>query len=198
MIEINLLIGKKATKGGMVGGVDLAWINIKMLAVAMAVFIIPDIIIFPIWDGEIQELNGRQAKANLEIKKLQSDLKQVRNIETQIKALKEQEERLARKLTIVKNIINQKRNPFDILHYLAQNTPKGLWFREMELKGQKLKIIGLAKNFKSIGTLLENIKNSIFFNNKSLRYTKPDSLMLRESEKRYETFQVDIDIVRFK
>jgi Tfp pilus assembly protein PilN len=197
MIEINLNVGKKEVSGLRVAGIDPSWINPKMLVVAIVVWFLPDLTVYPIWKGELKLLQQKTDSINKEVVGLKKDLRKVKAIEKQIEALKEQEGRLARKLVIVQDIIKRKKNPFEVLIYIARNTPKDVWFKSMTLDGTKLSIVGLSSNFKSIGVFLENMKNSIFFNNKSLKYSKPD-IATTESEKRFESFQVDILVSRFE
>ena len=68
----------------------------------------------------------------------------------------------------------------------------------MKYEDNKMKITGLSLDWRSIGEYLDNMKNSIFFNQKSIKYSKPVGFVFSEEEARFESFQVEIDIERFE
>jgi Tfp pilus assembly protein PilN len=198
MIEINLSVGKKTGEGAKIAGIDPSWINPKMMLIAFIAIFVPDFTFYPMLKAELEDLNKEQVVVNQQIKDYSKKLQEVQSLERKIADLNEREKRLARKLVIVKEIIKKKNNPFSILHYIAKNTPENVWIKELSLNGNSLVLTGLSGDWKSIGVFLENLKNSIFFDNKSIKYSKPLNMKLKPSELRFESFKIDINIVRFE
>ena len=116
-------------------------------------------------------------------------------IEEQVAALKAQETKLAKKLVVVKQIINKRQNPFQVFYYLAQNIPPDVWLTRLELDDKRLVLTGHSKTWKSIGKFLENIKSSIFFS-KDLQYQQPPGA--DKGKERIESFMIVANIARFE
>ena len=195
MIEINLITGKK--QGGLtaVAGIDFNKLNIKMVIVAILFLYIPEPFLVDMMDTEIETVTQKNTALRKEYAAVNKKVKSLKEIEEQVVALKDQEAKLARKLNVVKQIINKRQNPFQIFYYLAQNIPSDVWLTKLELDDKKLILTGHSKTWKSIGTFLENIKSSIFFA-KDLRYEQPTGA--DKAKDRVETFTIIANIVRFE
>lgn len=195
MIEINLLTGKK--EGGLAAiGFDPSKINVKMLVVAFLVLWVPEPFLVEMWDSEIAKVAEKNSALKKEYFKYKKRVKSMQSIEEQVKALKEQERKLARKLEVVKEIINKRQNPFKVFFYLSNNIPKDVWLTEMELSDKTLTMTGYSRSWKSIGKFLENLKNSIFFD-KNIQYEQPASEGNTDNQ-RIEAFTIVAKIARFE
>ncbi len=128
---------------------------------------------------------------------MSSKVRGMANIQKQVDALNEQEQKLAQKLNAVKNIINKRSNPFDLLRYVTQNIPEDVWVTFVSIKDNNLLIKGHSKNWKSIGAFLENLKNSIFFS-KQISYSRPENGANEYRGQRVEVFEINATILRFK
>lgn len=196
MIELNLSPSKKS--GGItdIGGIDLSLINVKMMLLALAIWFVPEPILVGMWDDEVKSYKSQFTKLNNEYKKLQRNVRKMQNVQKQVDALKEQEQKLARKLDTVKKIINKRQNPYLILKYVADNIPPEIWLQSIKLVDKDLLIKGYAKDYKNIGTFINALKNSIFF--QTVDYAAADDLDAEVKGRRVETFQISTTVVRFK
>lgn len=197
MIEINLSPTKKAAGIANVAGIDLSQINVKMMVVALIIWFVPEPILVEMWDEEIALHNKKREVLNRELRKLQTKVRGMQNVQKQVDALKEQEEKLARKLQTVKKIINKRQNPFIVLKYIADNIPQNVWLTKLELNDKSLKMVGFAKTWKNIGDFLEALKSSIFFS-KQVDYKRPEGNEPEYRGNRVEVFEINTSVVRFK
>lgn len=197
MIEINLSPAKKDASITNVGGIDLSLINVKMLVLALVLLYVPDIFLQSYYDDEIGVEQKLQAELNAEYRKFRNKVASMENIKKQADALREQEEKLARKLEVVREVINKRQNPYKVFKYLAENIPENVWLVSLELNEKDLVMQGYSKNFKHIGEFLENLKNSIFFS-KDIIYERPDSLPEMVDDIYLETFRIKAKVVGFE
>lgn len=197
MIEINLSPTKKGASLTNIGGIDLSLINVKMLVVALLVLYVPDGFIESYYETEIQTEQSIQAELNKEYRELKSRVSGMQNIKKQVDALTDQEEKLARKLEVVKQVINKRQNPFKVFKYVAENIPEGVWLVSLELEETSLVMRGYSKNFKNIGKFLENLKNSIFFR-KDITYERPESIPDTVDDVRLEVFEIRANVASFE
>ena len=197
MIEINLSPTKKAGSITNVGGIDLSLINVKMLVVSILILYIPEGFVESYYENMTAKELQAQTVLRTELQKVAGKVNSMRSIEKQVDALKNQEEKLARKLDVVKEIINKRQNPFDVLKYVTDNVPPNLWLTKLELQGGEMIFEGYATDFSAIGTFLGNLKNSIFFM-KNISYSKPDKLEPEYMGRRMETFRVNARVLNFE
>jgi len=197
MIEINLSPTKKAGSITNVGGIDLSLINVKMMFIAMLIMFIPEMVLTDMWESEKSQLNIKFMTLQQEYKKIGKKVRELGAIEKQVEALKEQEQKLAKKLDTVKQIINKRQNPFKVLHYIASNIPPEVWVVNITLNDKALEITGYSRNWKSIGSFLENLKNSIFFE-RGIEYSKATELNKEKGMDRYEPFSIKARVQSFK
>jgi hypothetical protein len=197
MIEINLSPTKKAASITNVGGIDLSLINVKMLVISILILYVPEGFIESYYEEQTQKEIQSQTKYRNELKIVSEKVKSMRSIEKQVDALRDQEEKLARKLDVVKEIINKRQNPFDVLKYVTENVPPNLWLTKLELDGGEMIFEGYATDFNAIGGFLANLKNSIFFQ-KNISYSKPEDLDAEFRGRRMETFRVNARVLNFE
>lgn len=196
MIEINLYAGAKPFGSQKIAGIDPSLINIKMLLVAIAVWLVPDMILPDMYQAEITEIEQFNTKLRSEQRKLQTKVKELNKIKLQIDALKEREDKLAKKIEVVKKIFKKKQNPFKILKYISANIPKDLWLNKIELKNKNLIIEGKSHSFEKIGDFVGNLKKSVFFA-ANIKYSQPKRSE-EEVKKHIENFKVSATIVSFE
>lgn len=196
MIEINLSTSGKDKDITNFGGINLSLLNVRYVFMGVALIYTVGPIINLIYDGEIQVYQNKAKSIQEEERKKTKELRNYDSIKKQVKELEEQERRLKSKVNIVKEIVDMRQNPFSVLVYIAENTPKNVWLIELELEGNRLKLLGYSTSWKSIGDFIENLKSSIFFNG-SVSYNKPDGLDAKIDKKRVESFEITTQIVGF-
>ncbi len=197
MIDINLTPGEKQKDLTRIAGINLSLINIKFLIPCFLAVYLVEPIIDAFYVDEIEKTQAQNLKNIKKFRTLSGELKKYDAVKKQVKELNIQEKNLATKIKIVKEIVEKRQNPFKILKYIADNTPKDVWVVELEVDDKELKIQGYSKSWKSIGTFIENLKNSIFFNG-NINYVKPEGVSTEISNTRVETFEITTSIVSFK
>lgn len=197
MIEINLSPSKKETSITNIGGIDLSLVNVKMMVIALILFYVPEGIVESFYDDQIKAEQDVQAELNREYRKIKGKVASLNNIKKQVDALKEQEEKLAMKLEVVKKVINKRQNPFKVLKYISDNIPEGMWLTELVLDERALMMRGYSKNFKNIGSFLENLQNSIFFG-KNIDYERPSGMADNVDGVVLEVFEIKATIASFE
>lgn len=194
MIEVNLSPSKRAGNAQHLELLSL--VNVKMMFIALLIWFVPESILIDMWNDEIKSHNTQYQKLNTEFKKLQRQVRKMQNVQKQVDALKEQEQKLARKLETVKKIINKRQNPFLVLRYIAENIPKNVWLESVELNDRSLTLKGYAKKYQDLGSFITSLKSSIFF--QTVDYGKPDGMPDTIKGERLEAFQITTNVVRFK
>lgn len=195
MIEINLYAGKKPLALTKVAGIDLSLINVKMLLVALVILYVPGMILPDMYLEEITAAESVNLKLRKESRELAGKVKSLKNYKLQVDALKERENKLAKKIVVVKEIFKKKANPFNVLKYIAENTPRDVWIEELSIIGNQLKITGKAYSYTSIGSFIESLKKSVFFN-PNIRYKQPTAKS--GGKVKEDSFTINANIVSFK
>ncbi|WPU65537.1 PilN domain-containing protein [Peredibacter starrii] len=194
MIKINLSNEKKQVDLANVGGFDFSKVKIKPLLLVMVLVYLPDVLLAPILEEQKeaanQELSTKQAKLNSLKRKVAAS----KDMDKQIKELKAQEENLGKKLLAVKQAISEKRNPSNILLYIAKNIPAELWIKSLTIDQDKMTIKGEALDYTSIGNFVNSLRSSIFIKDANISETNST---VRADKRRIETFEVVFGIARF-
>lgn len=195
MIKINLTTTKKQIDISNVGGFDFTKLKFKLVLVIMVLIYVPDIVLVPMWEENQQNLTTELTKKQQQLNKLRNKVTKSQDLEKQIRELKAQEENLEKKLTAVKEAISTKKNPSEILLYIAKNIPADLWIKDLSIDGDKMTIRGEALDPQSVGGFISNLKSSIFI--KDANITSTSSNVRESDKKRLETFEVRFSIARF-
>jgi Tfp pilus assembly protein PilN len=198
MIEINLSTLKKPLDLANVGGFDLSKLNVKMVVIAIFLLYVPDF--FVVGNLEQSKLDAEQELQTLteQKNKLTKRVNALKEFDKQVQQLKRREQQLTEKLEVVKSILTKKRNPWNILVYIAKNIPPEIWLTSIEFNEEELIFRGLSLDYANQGVFLENLKKSIFFD-KNIVYSKvPLSNTADESTKGLAPFEVKTRITRFE
>jgi Tfp pilus assembly protein PilN len=197
LIEINLIVGKKPFKMPTLLGIDLATLNLKMIGLAILISFVPGMFLEGGREEEINAANEDVAQVRQQVQKLEKKVDENKGIQDQVDALNRQEKKLAERLGVVKEIIKLKKNPMNIMLYVAKNIPEDVWIIELDLTGNAISIRGQALNYKSIGMFIENLKNSVFFN-KDLIMKSSQTVEKPDTKSRVEQFEIVGTIARFE
>lgn len=197
MIEINLSTLKKPLDLANVGGFDLSKLNVKMVVLAIFLLYVPD---FFIMDSlqESKTAADEQLQALIQKKnQLTRRVNALKEFDKQVQQLKRREQQLTEKLEVVKSILTTKRNPWNVLVYVAKNIPPEIWLTEIEFQDEELIFRGLSLDYANQGVFLENLKKSIFFD-KNITYNKINTTGLPEDQKSMAPFEIKARIARFE
>ena len=195
MIKINLTTAQKQLDIANVGGFDFTKVKIKAVILAIVILYAPDFILVPLWEQEIAETQQTVSSKQAALGSLKRKMSQSQDLEKQIQDLKEQEKILTEKLAVVKQILNEKKNPSNLLIYLAKNIPNEVWINELTFQNDDLKINGESLDYASIGKFLENVKSSVFIREASV--TKSESIVRETDKRRVERFEINFKIARY-
>ena len=195
MIKINLSTAQKQLDIANVGGFDFTKVKIKAVLLAIVILYAPDFTLVPLWEQEIAETQQTVSSKQAALGSLKRKMSQSQDLEKQIQDLKEQEKILTEKLAVVKQILNEKKNPSNLLIYLAKNIPNEVWINELTFQNDDLKINGESLDYASIGKFLENVKSSVFIREASV--TKSESIVRETDKRRVERFEINFKIARY-
>lgn len=194
MIKINLSTAQKQLDMTNVGGFDFTKIKIKAVGLAIIILYAPDFLLLPMWEQERADKQVEVTNVTTELASLKRKITQASELEKQIQDLKEQERILTEKLSVVKQILSEKRNPSNLLVYIAKNIPKEVWITELNFQNDELKLQGESLDYASIGKFLESVKSSVFIKEASV--TKSESVVREADKKRVERFEINFKIAR--
>lgn len=164
MIEINLSHNRKGfgSKGSS-GALDLSKLNSKMVIIGLLLMYAPSFFLQDFFDGEKNRVNQEIQILSAENKKTVKELRSLRELQKQVEKHQEEEKKLKAKLEIVREIISNRKNPFQIMLYISKNIPDSVWINKLKIEKNQLIIEGMATSYKSIGIFTNNLKSSIFF-----------------------------------
>ena len=197
MIQVNLSTLKKPIDLANVGGFDLSKVNVKMVLIAIALLYFPDFFLVDGFEQERVAAENKLAELTTQKNQLQKRVSALKEFDKQVQQLKRREAQLLEKLNVVKTIITKKKNPWNILVYVAKNIPPEIWLTEITYDSDKLIFKGLSTDYTNQGLFLENLKKSIFFD-KNISYSKTDTTTLPEEVKNLAPFEITATITRFE
>ena len=196
MIKINLSLAQNQMDMSNLGGFDFTKIKYVLVGIAIVSVYVPDFTIKTYWEEEIQSKNDELTALQGKLSEKRREVSKFADLERQIKELQAQEDNLGKKLVAVKQAISLKRNPSNLLLYIAKNIPEDLWIKEMTLEESKLVIKGEALSYTGVGSFVNNLRSSVFVSDANIKSTTSN---VRESDKRrIETFEVHFTIARLE
>lgn len=196
MIEINLSPSEKNLNLNNVGGFNLSLINVKMVLIALFILYVPEPFLEDHYNDELAGVENEIKKLRKEQRRITIELKEVQEIEKQVEALNKQEGDLKQKIRIVEKIVAKRQNPFKVLKYIAENTPKDVWVQEIKINDTSFEMIGYTTSWKSMGDFFENLKNSIFFS-RDMEFNQNGEAINIQGQ-RVENFAIKTRIERFE
>ena len=197
MIEINLSTQKKAVDIKNVGGFDLSKLNVKYVLIAIVISYLPDFIILPSLEDTRVQAQARVDQLNSENSKKKAQVNSLKGFDKQIQQLKRREQQLLEKLELIKTIISKKKNPWNVLVYVAKNIPQEIWLTEIHYEEDKITFKGLSMDYTNQGVFLDNLKRSVFFAD-NISYNKIDTATMPTEMKKMAPFEITANIVRYE
>ena len=104
---------------------------------------------------------GKNAFLSVEIKQLDSQIKDIATLQAEITALKARQ-------NAVEDLQENRNLPVDLLSELVRQLPDGVYINSMKQENQNILITGVAQSNERVSELLRNVSNN------SLTLTKPD------------------------
>lgn len=178
MIRINLLPVKALTaevgrrQDLLIGGISL----VLTLGLAVGLYLFQGIRLY----GLGTETDGLKK----EIEALNVQLKEVGNLQQQVKALEG-------KIKVIDDLTKKKVGPVKIMEGLSLATPSRLWLTEFRESGGNLAINGIAVDNQTVADFLKSLSTFVYFNNVDLVETtqfEQDGVSLKKFSIRSQLF----------
>lgn len=197
MIEINLSPDGKKQDITQFAGINLSLLKpIHIIVGILSVYLVEPAI-DSMYDEDIKKAQERSNSLKKELTIVQNELQNYTEIKQQVKQLQEQEINLRSKISIIKEIVDKRQNPYEILKYIASNIPSSVWITECEIDDKKLKIKAYSTDWKSISKFIENMESAIFFN-ANIDFSRPEDMPTEVNGINVEPFQIITNIENFK
>lgn len=196
MIEINL--AKQKTELNVMG-VDLSKLNWKAIVVVLGIYIfVPEYFIKPEFESQTVDLKSNIETLKKNIKKLAKEEQRLKELKEQIDSFKKKTKELEKRSKQVEKILAIKTNPNKLLEKVARSLPQDVWIKQVEIKNNRLTVIGYSVSYQSIGKLIESIKESPFFDDRldEKRQKNIEKKLDGESVRLLE-FEIEGPIVRY-
>ncbi|PJE79816.1 hypothetical protein CI610_01211 [invertebrate metagenome] len=97
--------------------------------------------------------------------------KAIKNIAQEIKeiqALKEKKEQLLQRMSIIQSLQGNRPVLVRVFDEIARIIPEGVHFKNLEMIGHRIKLVGIAEANSQVSTLMRNLDNSPWFDNPNL------------------------------
>ena len=172
-------------------GIDLATINYKMIILTVLLSYVPDWILYPDWNKELEEKKIEVTSLQKEENTLRKKITDQNDIQKKLDAYNKQIEVLKARSSQVEKIIDKRSNPKDSLERLGRDIPEDMWFNSLAINDSQIEILGSSYNFKSISDFITKVNSSIYYN-KSLEVvdSKTGVMEYFGKTKRIESFKL--------
>lgn len=168
MIKVNLKVQAQgaSSSGAFLGGIDISKVNWKFLILSLLyLFIAPPVVTH--WlEGERNAVQKKIDKLTADKNSYNKQITELAELEEKIKKMVEEENKFKGRMTVLTNLLINKKNPMKVLYYIAQNIPDSLWLTKLQISGNKLTLEGEALDYQSIGLFVDKLNQSIYFPNK--------------------------------
>lgn len=134
MIKVNFARGRKAVDIKNVGGFDFSYLNIKLVVLAIIISYVPEFFIYDEYQKNATQGRTEVEKLRKEHGAIVKKKKSLSKYKERFKELKEQKETLNEKIKLISNISTEKKNPVDILYYIAKNIPDNTWLKYLKIE----------------------------------------------------------------
>lgn len=201
MIEINLSPTKKEINITKVAGIDLSLINVKFLVPFFLAIYLVEPAIDAMYLEDIQVAESKASELRKKDRQLRDELRSYEDVKRQVQELNIKEKALKAKISVVKQIVDKRQNPYSILSSIVSSIPEDVWLLELEIDDRNFKMIGYSKSWKSIGMFMNKMKvaggsQDTFFEN-NINFTKPDGVPTEINGNRVEPFEITARIKAF-
>ncbi|WP_295855795.1 PilN domain-containing protein [uncultured Xylophilus sp.] len=147
MILINLLPHREAARKK-----RREAFNVALVASALAGGLIAGVI-YLWYQGELESQRGRNQMLQSEITQLESQIKEIATIETEIASLRARQK-------AVEDLQSDRNLPVHLLNELVRQLPDGVYLTDMRQTDQTVTLKGMAQSNERVSELLRNLGNN--------------------------------------
>lgn len=150
MIRINLIRGKRKKRKEF---------NVDVLYFLLPLVVIVGVLLFHrSVTGTIVDLNNNIRRANAEVARLK---KEIGEVET----FKARKAELQKKVDVISNLQSERSGPVKIFEALSASIPEKCWIDSLSIKGDQVKVSGVALNNYTIANFMTALGQSGRFRN---------------------------------
>jgi len=106
------------------------------------------------------------------VKKTRADIAQLDKIIGEVKSIRQQQQDLQEKLTVLEQLKKARTGPVRMLDELATITPRRLWLRKLQEKDGKVSFDGTASTIDDVSTFMGALSGSKYFGGVELKKTE--------------------------
>lgn len=170
MIKINLLPDSKPTKkrkaaAAFGGGGRL---NLMLVAGGVTVGLLVILVHFLVLSSQIKDLDERIRKDQLEVARLESVLREVKDFE-------DKKARLQKKVDLINQLKQNQKGPVRLMDEVSNALPDLVWIESMEYRGNTINVAGKAFNPPAVANFVTNLKKVPAFQEPVLQDLKATS-----------------------
>jgi type IV pilus assembly protein PilN len=167
MIKINLLPDTKPTKrkkaAAAFGGAGR--LNLMLVGGGVAVGLLVILVHYLILSSQIKDLDEKIRKDQLEVARLESVLREVKDFE-------DKKARLQKKVDLINQLKQNQKGPVRLMDEVSSALPDLVWLDRMEYKGNAISIAGKAFNPPAVANFFTSLKKVPSFQEPTLNDMK--------------------------
>ena len=135
-------------------------------------------------------LSSKIGNLNTKIKETQTELDKYAKINKEIEEIKKKLDNLKKKMAVMDTLEANRFAPIRLMDTMTQVVvPKRMWFTNMQSKGQKVSITGVALDNTTVADFMIRLENSGLFNEVDLKTLKQPKGKKGQAS-RFKTFSV--------
>jgi type IV pilus assembly protein PilN len=135
-------------------------------------------------------LSSKIGNLNTKIKETQTELDKYAKINKEIEEIKKKLDNLKKKMAVMDTLEANRFAPIRLMDTMTQVVvPKRMWFTNMQSKGEKVSITGVALDNTTVADFMIRLENSGLFNEVDLKTLKQPKGKKGEAS-RFKTFSV--------
>jgi type IV pilus assembly protein PilN len=166
MIRINLLAEAKPVrkKRGVSALGGAGRLNTILIGVALGIAILAILVHYLILAAAIKAQEEKIRVAQVEVTRLESVLKEVRDFEAK-------KTKLQKKVDLINQLKLNQRGPVRLMDEVSKALPDLVWLERLDYRGQSITIDGKAFNPPAVANFLENLKRVPAFQEPKVSFT---------------------------
>ena len=153
MIKINLLPDTKPAKkkraASAFGGAGR--LNLMLVAGGVTVGLLVILVHFLVLSSQIKDLDEKIRKDQLEVARLESVLREVKDFE-------DKKARLQKKVDLINQLKVNQKGPVRLMDEVSNALPDLVWIESMEYRGNTINVAGKAFNPPAVANFVTNLK----------------------------------------
>jgi type IV pilus assembly protein PilN len=164
MIKINLLPDTKPVKKRRVAAAygGAGRLNLMLVAGGLAVGLLVILVHYLVLSSQIKDLDEKIRKDQLEVARLESVLREVKDFE-------DKKTRLQKKVDLINQLKLNQKGPVRLMDEVSNALPDLVWIDSMEYRGNSINVSGKAFNPPAISNFITNLKKVPAFQEPNLQ-----------------------------